>query len=67
MGPRLRENRDVLGWPRFMPGWSLVSGIKDRHGVPNQVAEGLCILRVVRKHGKVDHSAFFSLKILLIL
>ena len=49
-----------------MPGGSAVSGIRD----PDEecsawVAEGLCILKPTGNHGRVGHSAFFSLLIFL--
>ena len=49
-----------------MLGGSAVSGIRD----PDEecsawVAEGLCILKPTGTHGRVGHSAFFSLLIFL--
>lgn len=58
-----RESRVIpVAKKKMMPGCCLESGTRDQDmGCLAQWVEGLHVLRAVGKHGRVEHSAFFSL------
>lgn len=57
-----RESRAIPVAKKMMPGCFLESGTKDQDmGCLAPWVEGLCVLRAVGKHGRVEHSALFPL------